>query len=94
MDWNSFLRSDEFREYRKRQVQAVADNFKTTAFQMASNGKADLAALKGKMEMIYIFLRLPERLTSDDKLKELLKIQLDEDVNNITKYLIRQSLNG
>lgn len=92
-DWSSFLRSDEFRLYRKKQVYAVADHIKKATFQLVSNGEVNQAALKGKMEMISIFLRLPETLTQDTKLKELLTIQLDEDVSNITKYLIRQSLN-
>jgi hypothetical protein len=91
-DWNSFLRSDEFRQYRKKQIQAVAHNIKKSAFQIISNGKIDLVILQGKLEMINILLRLPESLTKDDKLREQLKIQLDEDVSNLTKYLMRESL--
>lgn len=91
-DWSSFFRSNEFRQYRKKQVQAVAQNIKKSAFQIASNGKVDFESLKGKMEMINLFLRLPETLTQDEKLRELLAVQLDEDVNNISQFLIRQSL--
>lgn len=92
MDWSSFLRSNEFKAYRKKQVEAVAQNMKKTAFQITANGNVNFESMKGKMEMINLFLRLPETLTQDITLKELLSAQLDEDVNNITRYLIRQSL--
>ncbi len=91
-DWNSFLRSDDFRDYRKKQVQAVANHLKSTAFQITSNGAVDLAETKGKLRMINLFLRLPETLTNDRETQELLAIQLDEDVSSITQFLIRQSL--
>lgn len=93
MDWSAFLKSDEFRTYRKRQAQAVADNIKFDINQLVSNGDFKLSAMAGKMEMIRALLRLPEALTEDKELKSLLSIQLDEDVANITKYLVRQSLN-
>ena len=91
-DWNEFLRSDGFRDYRRKQIEAVAVNLKKTAFQTVSKGNVELSELKGKLEMINLFVRLPETLTQDVKTKELLAVQLDEDVNHITQFLIRQSL--
>jgi hypothetical protein len=93
-DWNSFLRSDEFTEYRKRQIKAVAHNIKTVASQITTKGALDLPKLQGKLEMINLFLKLPETLTKDTKTQEILRLQLDEDINTITQMLIRDSLHG
>lgn len=91
-DFNAFLRTDDFRAYRRKQVEMVAAHLKNSAFQLVTNGKVDLAALQGKLEMINLFLRLPGALTQDKELKELLAVQLDEDTGNIAQFLIRQSL--
>jgi hypothetical protein len=91
-DWNQFLRSTDFRAYRKKQTEMVAQHLKKIAYQSVTNGKVDLAALQGKMEMINLFIRLPETLTQDEKTKDLLTVQMDEDVSNIAQFLIRQSL--
>ena len=61
---------------------------------MTNKGDFDVAKLKGKLEMINLFLKLPETLTKDAKTQELLRLQLDEDVNTITQILIRDSLHG
>ena len=91
-DWNSFLRSDDFRAYRKKQVEMVAAHLKKASYQIITNGKVDLLALQGKLEMIRLFLRLPESLTQDKELLELLSVQMDEDAAGIAQYLIRQAL--
>ena len=91
-DWNQFLRSDDFRAYRKKQAEMAALHLKKIAYQCVTNGKVDLGSLHGKLEMINLFLRLPDTLTQDEKTKELLTVQMDEDVSNITQFLIRQSL--
>lgn len=93
-DWNNFLRSDEFREYRRRQVEVVSKNIRNIVSRVTTKSDIDTSELRGKMEMVYVFLRLPESLTEDPKLKEILKAQLDDDVNNITRTLIRDRLNG
>ena len=91
-DWNSFLRSDEFREYRRRQVEAVSKSISKTVEQVARNGKPSLEAMNGRLEMMSVFLRLPETLTQDESLLNVLRTQLDEDVGNITKMLMREKL--
>ena len=91
-DWNAFLRSDEFRAYRKKQIEMVAAHLKKASYQIVTNGKVDLAALQGKMAMINLFLKLPETLTQDRKTQELLAVQMDEDTANIAQFLIRHSL--
>lgn len=94
MDWNSFLRSDEFVEYRKRQMLVIAKNIKAFASQVATKGDPDIARLSGKLEIIQAFMRFPESLTDDPKLKEVLRIQLDEDLNGIAQNLLRETLRG
>ena len=91
-DWNSFLRSDDFKAYRRKQVEMAAAHLQTMSRQSITNGKVDLAALHGKLEMIRLFLKLPESLTKDKETLELLSVQTDEDAANITQFLIRQAL--
>jgi len=91
-DWNTFLRSDDFRAYRKKQIEMVSANLKKMAYQSVSNGKVDLQSLQGKLEMINMFLKLPTSLTQDKETQSILAVQLDEDVSNIAQFLIRQSL--
>lgn len=90
--WNEFLRSDDFRAYRNKQVEMVAAHLKKASYQIITNGKVDLAALQGKLEMINLFLKVPESLTKDKETLNLLAVQMDEDVSNIAQFLIRQSL--
>ena len=70
----------------------VASCLNDTAFQMVTGGKVDLASFQGKLEMIKLFLRLPQTLTQDNETNEILNLQLEEDTANITKFLIRRSL--
>lgn len=91
-DWNNFLRSDDFKTYRKKQIEMVASHLQMMAKQSVSNGKVDLPALQGKLEMIRLFVRFPETLTQDKQLQELLSIQMDEDTAHIAQYLIRLTL--
>jgi len=90
--WNEFLRSDDFRAYRKKQVEMVAAHLKKASYQIITNGKVDFGSLQGKMEMIKLFLHLPNELTQDKKTNELLTVQLDEDTANLAQFLIRQAL--
>lgn len=92
MDWTAFLRSDDFRAYRRKQIEAVAANLKKASYQIITNGKVDLSALQGKLEMINLFLKIPETLTKDMETLSILAVQMDEDVSNIAQFLIRQSL--
>jgi len=70
----------------------VSAHIQQMSRQSVTNGKVDLASLQGKLEMIRHFLRLPESLTQDKELLELLSVQMDEDAAGITQYLIRQAL--
>ena len=92
MDWSNFLRSDDFRAYRKKQIEMVAAHLKNASYQVVTNGKVDLAALQGKLEMIKLFLHLPGSLTQDKRTQELLVVQLNEDTANLAQFLIRHSL--
>lgn len=92
MDWTAFLRSDEFRSYRRKQIEAVAAHLKKASYQIITNGKVDLSELKGKLEMINLFLKVPESLTKDKETLSILAVQMDEDASNITQFLIRSTL--
>ena len=90
--WNEFLRLPEFRAYRKKQAEMVAGHIHQVSRQSVRNGKVDIAALQGKMEMIRLFLKLPEDLTTDNETKAILSVQMDEDTANIAQYLIRRTM--
>lgn len=91
-DWSSLFRSDEFRAYRKKQADMVANIIGAASRQVLSGGKVDISVLSGKLEMARMFFQLPPSLTQDEGLKELLAGQLAEDTAHIAQYLIRQSL--
>ena len=91
-DWNSFLRSDDFRSYRKKQIEMVAKHLDAAAFQMITGGCVDLPSFQGKLEMIKLFLKLPQDLTQDNETNAILRLQLNEDTANLTQFLIRRSL--
>lgn len=88
-DWTGFLRSDDFRAYRKKQAEAVAGLLQRLAFQTLSNGQVEPAELRGMMKIINLLVNLPKELTKDKKTLELLSGQMTEDTATIAQYLIR-----
>lgn len=92
MDWNQFLRSDDFRAYRKKQIEMIARHLKSVSYQLLTNGKVDLSSFQGKLEIIGLVMKFPATLTQDTETKDLLAVQLDEDTSNLAQYLIRQRL--
>jgi len=91
-DYNELFRSNDFRAFRKKQVELVAETIKRGVF-LATSGKPEaLAELKGQLSIVKEFLRLPEALTGDEKTLEILRHQLTEDVDDITRILIRKEV--
>ncbi len=91
-DWSSFLKSNEFRDYRKKQVEMVAEvlNKKYSATVVGSG--SDISETKGQMDMAERMLRLPSTLTHDKKTLEFLDMQMVEDMANLTRYLMRKAM--
>ena len=94
-DWSAFFRTDEFRQYRKRQVQKVAKVIERDCYGAitGNGGVRDLDRINGALTMAKELLRLPEELTRDEKLRDLLEVQMMEDMGNLTTFLIRQRVN-
>ena len=91
-DWNELFRSDDFRAYRKKQVEAIAKDihFYVDSFVYGDRLHGDVIA--GQLATMRTLLRLPEKITGDEKMLEQLEAQLQEDIGNITTYLMREAL--
>jgi len=89
-DWNGFLKSNEFRDYRKKQVEMVAEVLNGKFAGIVIGMGSELAVTKGQMDMAKRFLELPETLTEDAGTLEYLDMQLTEDMANLTRMLMRK----
>ena len=83
-DWKRLFQTDDFRDYRKKQVECVG--------KMLWD-KLSGTELKDQMAMATRLLRLPETMTNDKELKEYLDMQMVEDTANLTRYLMRKFIN-
>lgn len=70
----------------------IAKNIKNITAKLATKSDPELLKLNGKLEMIHLFLRFPESLTDSKELQEVLRLQLDDDINGITQSLLRETL--
>ena len=93
-DWTALFRSNDFRSYRKKQAEMVASYLNDVVFQMVTGGKIDPTAFQGQMKVVKMFLELPATLTQDKEVLAILGLQTEEDIANITKFLVRRNLNA
>jgi hypothetical protein len=91
-DWNGFLRTDAFRDYRKKVIEKVSEEIETILYKtvIGSDGADTLKELKGQMKMVRTVLKIPNDLTTDEQVLAQLDTQLAEDMANLTKYLMRR----
>lgn len=93
-DWSTFFKSEAFKAYRKKQVQAVArviDEGMCDAV-VGGGGSGKLSRLDGQLDMARTMLKLPEGLTGDVDLANQLNQQLSEDMAGITLHLMRKRI--
>ena len=91
-DWNEFLQSDDFKAYRRKQAERIAEIIHYCANQATMGNPASLAELKGNLEIVSSIMGLPYTLTGDEGIKENLDRQYQEDLAHIVKYLIRTNI--
>lgn len=91
-DWTGLFNSDDFRAYRKKQAELGAFLIKRSVKNALWGNPAATQEMKGQLDTIMAFLKLPETLTEDEGTKANLEQQLQDDLNNITKYLMREAL--
>ena len=91
-DWLSFFRTDEFREYRKRQISKVAESIEQALYSiiLGTSGAEDLKNMDGQLSMAKTLLKLPESMTDDKDLKVHLELQRAEDMAELTRILMRK----
>lgn len=93
-DWAGFLQSNEFRDYRKKQIECVAEALNKKLRSTIIGSKAEYAEIRGQMDMAKRLLRLPYSLSNSEKVRGVLDMQEAEDMANITRHLMRKMLNG
>lgn len=95
-DWSAFFQLPEWRQYRKRQVEKVGKIIEEYLYGgiTGRKGTRNIEAMDGALKMARDLLRLPEELARNEKIRELLDLQLVEDMGNLSKFLIRNRVNA
>ena len=88
-DWNHFFKQEEFRQYRKQQARLVSRIINSHMSRLVIGRGANINELNGQMSMAKHLLELPEQLTKDEGVRTLLTQQLEEDIADMTRYLIK-----
>jgi len=92
-DFKSLFMSDEFRAYRRKQVELIARDVEANVYRSITAQTGHFQHMSGKMQMAQELLRLPNELTEDEGLQAILDRQLADDMAYITQYLIRRRFN-
>ena len=90
MDWKEILLTNEFKEYRKRQIKEVA----RMVHAELKNTSPDPEYLKGLLDMAKRIIKLPSQLIKDEKLNLELDRLLMEDLTDLAIELVREKLKG
>ena len=91
MNWKELIFSNEFKEYRKRQLQLIARRV-SIQLDESIKGKENPAFFAGQMDMAARLLNLPAELIKDKKLQDNLNKLVQEDLSELTSYLLRLKL--
>jgi hypothetical protein len=93
-DWNGLFRTEEFKSFRKRQIEKVAEVLEVALYSTVIGSSGDLDAIKGMLNMARILIKLPEELTKDAELEGELELQLMTDMAHMTTHLLRKRISG
>lgn len=91
--WSEFLRNDDFRDYRKKQAEKVAERIEQLLYTSMGT-ETNLDYIRGQLHMAKLLMRLPNELTADKALLEHLDQHIAEDMANLTRHLIRKQFSG
>lgn len=86
MDWKELIFTDEFKEYRKRQVDVIV------RMVHAELKKPNPDYLNGLLDMANKLIKLPSALIKDEKLDPQLNKLVTEDLTSLTVKLVREKL--
>jgi hypothetical protein len=86
-----FLLSEEFRRYRKKQVEAIVESI---APDLLSPTHDRVMEITGALRMAQVLLKLPIRLTDDAKTKVAMRKMYKEDINQFEMSFVRGFLEG
>lgn len=88
MDWKEVLLTDDFKAYRKKQVEEAV------RLVDAELKNASPEYLKGLLDMAARIIKLPSRLIKDEKLDTELNKLTMEDLTDLAVGLVREKLKG
>jgi len=91
-DWQELFKSDDFREYRKKQVETIALVIQESIRKILHGYPEALSTVHGELKAANELLKLPERLTTDEGTLEILGLQLTNDIADITRILVRDEV--
>jgi hypothetical protein len=80
------LNSDEFRRYRKRLIAEVVD-----CIDLFGNNM-DPVEVRAALDMARRIIRLPEKIMTGKKQREIMKIKADEDIKEFQVRFIRSHI--
>lgn len=86
MDWNEFIFSDDFREYRRRQVDAIVKHI----HGIITDDPIQEHELRGALKMAQRLIRLPMELINNDVRANELNELLKTDSIDITATLVQE----
>ena len=87
MDWKEIIFTDEFKEYRKRQVEEIA-----IMVGAELNTTVNSDRLNGLLDMAKRIIKLPSILIKDEKQDLKLNKLLTEDLTDLTIKIVREKL--
>jgi hypothetical protein len=89
-DWSEFLTSEEFKSYRRKQLEAVTQHVHGMLGLIRT--PADAERLIGGLHMAYKLIKIPLGLTQDPNFKQALNGEINADLTTVSTELIRRGL--
>lgn len=87
MDWKEILFTPEFKEYRKRQVDAIVH-----LVHAELKGDLNPDRLRGLLDMANKIIKLPSTLIKDENLRAELYRLTTEDLTDLTVKMVREQV--
>jgi hypothetical protein len=91
-DYKELIFSDDFKAYRRKQVLCVIEQINELIRKGFYLDSMSGQELKGALDMARKLLILPQNLIKDEKLQGELNRLIEEDITDLSAYLVRESL--
>ena len=91
MDYSELIFSDDFKEYRKKQLIEVVEHIHGI-IKDGIHGEVRAQELKGALDITVKLIRLPSKLLNKEKYAEQLNKMIQTDLIEISTFLVREYL--